>query len=198
MNRREFLAAQIGAAAALRAGVGFAAPRTPEGAGVLPLDRLIVDDRYEDALRIAAHAANGARLTSRFSGDLTRLWYEQLDLSWRARPEALAGITTRDGLFVLETLAADHRMRVIFRAEHAAAQDGRVRHRMHGPARALAQMTARSGAGNWRASAARALMACPVGQYAASSGECVSAEDGAAPRDAALYSWVIAPRCASG
>jgi hypothetical protein len=195
MNRRDFLSAQLGAAAALAAGVSIAAAQPARASSlVLQLDRLVVDDRYPDALRIAAHAADRAGVTSRFSGDLTQLWYEQLDLSWRARPEALAGITTREGLFVLETLAADHRMRVIFRAEHVSTRDRRMLHRMHGPAQALDYLTDHSGTGNWLAGVARALTGCPVGQTGATSGECISTLDDSAQRNATLYSWVIAPR----
>lgn len=194
MNRRDFLSAQLGAAVALTAGVSFAAPPARASGRTLQLDRLVVDDRYPDALRIAAHAADCAGITSRFSGDLTQLWYEQLDLSWRARPEALAGITTREGLFVMETLAADHRMRVIFRTEHVSTRDRRMLHRMHGPAQALDYLTAQSGAGDWHAGVARALAGCPVGQTTASSGECISTLGAYPQRNAALYSWVIAPR----
>ena len=52
-----------------------------------------------------------------FDGDLTRLWYERLDLSWKRAPMTLGGVTTAGGLFVLETLAADRGMRVIERVE---------------------------------------------------------------------------------
>ncbi len=45
----------------------------------------------------------------------------------------LAGMTTAQGLFVLETLAADHRMRVVYRGEQGALQF----------ARALAEYSAR-------------------------------------------------------
>jgi hypothetical protein len=193
LNRRDFLAAQLGAAVTLAAGVAFAAPTREASGKVLALDRLVVDDRYPDALRIADYAARGAGVTSRFSGDLTQLWYEQLDLAWRTRPEALAGITTREGLFVMETLAADHRMRVIFRAEHAAPSERRVLHRMHGPAPALNVVAARAAAGDWHAGVAQALMSCPLGHTTVARGECIS-PSAAAPRDAALYSWVIAPR----
>lgn len=198
MNRRDFLSAQLGAAMALSAGVSLAAPPTRASGPALRLDRLVVDDRYPDALSIAAHAADRAGITSRFSGDLTQLWYEQLDLAWRARPEALAGITTREGLFVLETLAADHRMRVIFRAEHSAARDRRMLHRIRGPAQALGYLMDQSGTGDWHAGVARALVGCPVGQATASSGECISMLHDPPQRDASLYSWVIAPRSVPG
>jgi hypothetical protein len=53
---------------------------------------------------------------------------------------ALAGVTTRGALFVLETLAADRGMRVLYRGEHGATDPGRAAHRFAGPAELFADL----------------------------------------------------------
>jgi hypothetical protein len=57
------------------------------------------------------------------NGDMTDLWFNHLHAQWKRMPEALGGITTPQGLFVLETLAADHRMRVVHRRERGTASE---------------------------------------------------------------------------
>ena len=75
---------------------------------------------------------------------------------------ALAGMTTRGGLFVLETLAADHRMLVVYRGTHEASRNGGVRHVLSGPARLIARATAHSTAPFWER-LGRAMNECPPG-----------------------------------
>jgi hypothetical protein len=93
---------------------GAAAPGSPE------LELFLFDNRFAQAREIAraAAAVDGAALRG-FSGDLTELWRDELDLRWRAAPMILGGVTTGHALFVLETLAADRGMRIARRAELA-------------------------------------------------------------------------------
>lgn len=76
------------------------------------LDRFIVDSRVPGSIvagRLAV--ARGAKV-SEVDGDLTALWYDDLNLKWQQRPMSLAGITGEDALFVLSTLAPQYGMRV--------------------------------------------------------------------------------------
>ena len=50
-------------------------------------------------------------------GDATDLWYHEIDPLWRRQPLAIAGLTRFGPLFVLERLAWDRGMRVLYRAE---------------------------------------------------------------------------------
>lgn len=109
-NRRQFL--QTGAA--LAACSFLASP----GAGLKP-GRFVYDRRFAPARNMAERMARQGVPLAATSGDLTDLWFNEFDLQWRKAPMVLAGMTTPRGLFVLETLAADHRMRVVSRIEHA-------------------------------------------------------------------------------
>ncbi len=120
-SRRQFL--QSGVAAYAMLGGGFAAwvqevgSRDPDLMEIafargLALERFVFDTRFVESTRAAsAAAAHGIRLAPT-SGDLTSLWYHDLDLRWKGAPMVLAGVTTRGNLFVLETLAADRSMKV--------------------------------------------------------------------------------------
>jgi hypothetical protein len=77
------------------------------------IERFVYDTRFARAVE-AGRAANakGVRLSA-VDGDLTALWYHDLSLKWKNQPMTLAGVTAEDSLFVLGTLAWDHRMRVV-------------------------------------------------------------------------------------
>lgn len=110
-SRRVFLQATFAAAAIL--------PSTPSALAdeaTLQLDRVVVDGRFPEAVALGREIARGRAILSAMSGDLTEIWSKDLRTAWRAAPMTLAGVTTPAGLFVLETLAMDHRMRVVRRA----------------------------------------------------------------------------------
>jgi hypothetical protein len=86
--------------------------------------KVIVDTRFSEALEIArATAAPGARIIP-LPRDVFELWYDELAPSPPTAPQPFAGVTTEHGFFTLRTLAADHRLRVLDVAEHAARRGG--------------------------------------------------------------------------
>ena len=117
INRRQVLK---GVAAASAAATGVLSLRASAAAfreSSPPVELFVFDRRFADARAAAARRAASGVEAAGFSGDLTQLWYDRLDLRWRRAPMTLAGVTTAGGLFVLETLAADRGMRVIERTE---------------------------------------------------------------------------------
>lgn len=81
------------------------------------IERFVFDTRFARAVE-AGHAANAQGIrASAVDGDLTSLWYHDLSLKWQRRPMTIAGVTAEDALFVLGTLASDHRMRVVEKTE---------------------------------------------------------------------------------
>jgi hypothetical protein len=119
VNRRRFMQTSIAVAGtALPVTHALSAAASMSSATGLRLERFVFDDRFAEAAEAARHAAERGISLAPFSGDLTRLWYDELDLAWRDKPMTLAGATTQQGLFVLETLAADRGMRVVYRAKH--------------------------------------------------------------------------------
>ncbi len=162
-DRRQFLQAGLVLSATVAAGGPRLAGAGAAKIGVPPLRHFVFDNRYAEAV---AMARSMQRIVppAEMHGDLTYLWLQQLQPQWRQAPQALAGMTTAQGLFVLETLAADHRMRVVYRGEQGALQF----------ARALAEYSA----------AMRPALKRAVAGHAGH----------AMRRDRPLVCWIIAPR----
>jgi hypothetical protein len=86
----------------------------------VPVAVVVVDERFESARALAADfAVPGARYLA-LPRDVLDLWHRQLAPICRTRTQAIAGITTERGFFVLRTLAADLRLRVISRSVRGA------------------------------------------------------------------------------
>lgn len=93
-------------APALVAGPQAVLAQVPEG-----LDALVLDRRH----LAAEQAGFAAPQVYPIDGDVTALWYEVLDRVWRKPGFVLGGVTGRDALFVLETLAFDRGRKVVTR-----------------------------------------------------------------------------------
>ena len=158
----------------------------------LALERFVFDVRFTESGAIAEHAKRlGIRLAP-IADDLMTLWYDELDLAWRKAPMALAGVTLADALFVLETFALDRGMHVVYRGEHGLVEDGRILHRLAGPAALIKRLDPLPA--EWEGALARALTECPLGTTQTARVELVSAGRELSLRDAPLYSWIISPR----
>jgi hypothetical protein len=168
-TRRDFLQHGLVASALLTGTLA----RLPAGAAELArprLERFVFDGRFGAAVQAARLAAAAGIPLAETADDLTALWYHDLDLRWRRAPMALAGVTTKGALFVLETLAMDRGMRVLYRGAHGAAGPGRAPvHALEGRADLLADLL---------------------------PPELASRSPAAAERDEVLFSWLIAPRSA--
>ncbi len=81
----------------------------------LQIHRAVYDSRFASGRAFAAEARARGWTTAAIEGDVTQLWYHQLDGRWRQGPAPIAGVTQENSLFVLERLAWDAGMRVITR-----------------------------------------------------------------------------------
>lgn len=106
IHRRDLL--KLAAATPL---LSWAASSVSSDAPAQP-DAVIVDQRFRDQL---PSLPNHWRQYD-IHGDVTLVWYEKLDPSWRRPGFELVGITGADALFVLEQLAWDRGRRVVARS----------------------------------------------------------------------------------
>ena len=194
-DRRQFIKSGLALSAmcssvlsAMPAGVGAAEVAT------LRLERFVFDNRFEEAREAAQQAAQQGIPLAEVSGDLTDLWYDDLDLQWKKASMALAGITNRSGLFVLETLAADFSMRVVYRGIHAVPKNGRVAHTLKGPASLIERAKSAADKQRWALQLGSALTRCPFGKPSAAKLELSTPAVSASAREEPIYSWIIAPR----
>ena len=106
-NRRVFLKSGI---AACSAGA-LLRPVSAKGP-VIPFYKAVFDERFEEARVFAADADARNIPTAAIRGDITRLFFDDLDLRWKQGPVWLTGLTTPESLFCLDLLARDRGMRL--------------------------------------------------------------------------------------
>jgi len=81
---------------------------------VMPYYKAVFDERFEEARAFATHATARATPTVAIRGDVTNLFFNDLDLRWKLGPVWLIGFTTSASLFCLHVLARDRGMRLRF------------------------------------------------------------------------------------
>ena len=125
---------------------------------------------------------------------MTDLWYRELHPHWQKTPMPIVGLTAHGPLFCLERLAWDHRMRVVFRAEHEYRGDGCVEHRVSAPDDVLPAATDLAAAGaDWGVQAARLVSRCVSGRPRASETIVTRLAQAVSINHEPMFSWVIAP-----
>lgn len=109
LNRRVFLTSGIGACSA-----GVLIRPLSAQKPVVPYYKAVFDERFEDTRAFAAEATARAIPTAAIRGDVTSLFFNDLDLRWKQGPVWLTGLTTPASLFCLHLLARDQGMRLRF------------------------------------------------------------------------------------
>jgi len=187
-DRRKFLKSAAALSAAPLAGrAALAGP-----ASGARFDAFIYDKRHEDARSFAARADAAGVPTRAIAGDITRLWQRELLGRWRDRPGAIAGLTERPALFLLEQLGFEHGLRVAFQAEHGTLRP-RAGHVLVRGGNAGLRVELDAAGRSWPLALADALL----GDSGIGSRERRPSESGMASHHAEpdkLYSWIIAPR----
>jgi hypothetical protein len=121
-NRREFLQAGIVASLLPLTLPAMAAPDAQVPATTFY--KVIFDERFPASVAFGEEwKARGAPVHA-IRGDITDLWFHDLDVQWKKQPVPIAGLTAHGPLFCLERLAWDHGMRVTSRVEQKETHDG--------------------------------------------------------------------------
>ncbi len=107
-SRRIFLKCGLGACSAS----ALIAPLSARP--VMQYYKAIFDERFEEARAFATQATARATPTVAIRGDVTNLFFNDLDLRWKLGPVWLIGLTTSASLFCLHLLARDRGMRLRF------------------------------------------------------------------------------------
>lgn len=196
-SRRKFL--QVGIAAltlpiSARAVLAPAADSSESTPGAIPLYKVIFDERFAACVAFGAKAERLGLPVHSIRGDITDLWFHDLDARWKKSPVAIAGLTGQGALFCLERLAWDQGMRVAYRGEHRLLPDRSIEHALTGPENAIDPAAGLQDDENWAAHVAILLARFPETPSVparAMMHTCGSALADGAPED--LISWVIAP-----
>jgi hypothetical protein len=177
-------------AAPLAARIAFAKPREHA-----PLAAVIVDSRHAPASDFGTRAAVQGIPVRAIEGDITYVWQTELSALWKAGPGAIAGLTERPALFLLERLAWDHGLRVAFEAEHRPDRHGYAAHRVRRTADPNLALELEAAGRSWPHALADALVADDrVRSADFRPTDAGLAAHGGEPTP--LLSWIIAPRVA--
>lgn len=122
-TRRIFLQTGL-AAAALPVATRAALVDLPGEVAAVPFYKIVFDRRFSAGLAFAEQMQRIGMPVHGISGDVTDLWFRDLDLRWKRSPAAIAGLTGERGLFCLDLLARDRGMRVVYRVEHRLGPEG--------------------------------------------------------------------------
>src|SRR5580658_2190210 len=90
---------------------------------VTPLYKVVFDARFTVSVAFGSAARSIGMTTNSIHGDITDLWFHDLDARWGKSTVAVAGLTAQGAIFCLERLAWDHGMRVVFRGDHQYLPD---------------------------------------------------------------------------
>jgi hypothetical protein len=196
-SRREFL--QIGVAA-LALPISARTGLTPAVSGLAnqsvptPLYKVVFDQRFLSSRAFAGEVKRLGGPVFGIKGDITDLWFHDLDARWKREPIGIAGLTEHGPLFCLERLAWDHGMRVLYRADHTYRSDGYMEHELTGSEQMLREAVDLSSSGaNWTSRMASLLTRCPASRAQASKMTVVTPTARPADDPEHLVSWVIAP-----
>ena len=204
MNRRDFVvcsastAAGIGVAAiGLRAhgDASLQGPRRP-----LPY-KVIFDTRYRASRAFGDQAAKLGLALRPIAGDVTSLWFRELQPLWARCEGAVVGMTTCASLLCLEQLARDHWMRVVARVEHRRRSDGMLCHRLFLPRATLRSANlALAQREHWAEGMISPLVARLANKHSGRAVESVvlTADRSREDPGITLVSWVIATRPSRG
>jgi hypothetical protein len=197
-SRREFLQVGIAALAlpiSAHAVLSPAAAHADSAPPVTPLYKVVFDERFPASVAFGAEARNLGLPTHAIRGDITDLWFHDLDAQWKRKPVAVAGVTAHGPLFCLERLAWDHGMRVVLRGDHHYLPEDAIEHVLTGPESALREAPLLQSDGDaWAARIARIVASLPVGSQAPAKVTIHGrAKTPANVEPEGLISWVIAP-----
>ncbi len=130
MNRRDFLKASANTSALplLTLPVHYVQASTGNASRSIRPGLIISDSRFIASRQFGQEAHKLGLPQHTIRGDITALWYQYLDTTWRKNPLVVAGMTSLDSVFLLEQLANDRQVRLSVRIEHALTPDGDTTH----------------------------------------------------------------------
>lgn len=74
--------------------------------------KVIYDERFAASVDYARRARARGESVHGIQGDMTDVWYHDIDPAWRRGPVAIAGVTAHGPLFCLERLSWDFGLRL--------------------------------------------------------------------------------------
>lgn len=195
VNRRKFMQSSLASVPVYAsAPLVFGSQEPNRNMASLPIYTMVYDRASPDSVRFSQAASNmGQRISSILHGDVTRLWYDDLYHQWQIKPVAIAGLTTPDAFFCLNTFAQDSGLKTIFSVEHIFRRE-MVEHKGLGIQSLLNDEAWQ--AGDWSERMALLLLSYPVKQehIHIPAQKAIAAQSHKQSGRANLISWLMVPR----
>jgi hypothetical protein len=187
-NRREIIQAALAAAAVLPCLDTFAA--APAN---MPLYKVLYDQRSQPALIFATRATRLGALVHATRGDVTDVWFNELQPRWKQHQTAVAGLTDFHSLFVLDMMARDAAMRAVYMAVHRFRGQSAIEHRLFGPRELVRRASPNFAGSDWASEAAGVVTQFPSSYSVAAPHSSIAEARNLELSPGDLVSWVIAP-----
>ncbi len=106
---------------AIRRGVSLGLAAVPLGTSMtnagetVSLHTFVYDNRFASGRRCGTQAAQAGCPVSPITGDVTRLWVDDLSRRWKHARVPIAGVTTERSWFCLDLMARGYTMRTVVR-----------------------------------------------------------------------------------
>jgi hypothetical protein len=188
VNRRQIVQLALSAGAALPCFKAFAGAQPS-----LRLYQALYDERSVHTASFATAASRRGVAVQATRGDVTDIWFSELQPEWQQRQSAVAGLTDYHSLFVLDMMAQDAGMRAVYIAAHRPGARGVFEHRLFGPHELVRQASVEVTGRDWASSAAAIVMRCPAEVSVAARHSSIAEARNCEFAAADLVSWVIAP-----
>jgi hypothetical protein len=187
-NRREILQAALATAVVL--------PSLKAVAGAparMPLYKVLYDPRTRAGLTFAAAVKRMGAPLHATRGDVTGVWFDELQPEWSRRRTAVAGLTDFHSLFVLDMMARDARMRAVFIATHRWCDGDRFEHRLFGPRDLIRHASLATAGYDWARTTGGIVTSLPDAVSVAAQHSSIAEARNIELTSRDLVSWVIAP-----
>lgn len=158
---------------------------------------VVYDSHHAESQAFGARASHLGCRTHAIEGDITDLWQAELKTLWGRAPAAIAGLTERPALFLLEQLGWDYGLRVVYQAEHESTASGSAFHAIVRSAHPGLKRELEAAGAMWPAALAGQMLTAPrevASNDRTPSGAAMAAWIGEPTK---LHSWIIAPRSAA-
>jgi hypothetical protein len=167
-----------------------AALSLPASVPAMRFNKVLYDERTTAGLAFAAEARRLGADVHAVKGDVTKIWFDELQPQWQATQVATAGLTDFNSWFVLDLMARDAGMRTVYLAHHESTPYGHA-HRQFGPLGAL-EAPLGSASHRWGRQSAGILMHFPSKVSVSRDRSSILEARNREISRAALVSWIIA------
>ncbi len=193
-SRRQFLAGGIAGSVFVSFCSARAAVRLTDPNHQALAD-FVFDERFEHGAVMAQGLDQDVTRIYAMRGDVSEVWYDHLARRLQTGPQAIGGLTTAGGLFVLSRLGHDAGLRLAMQGRHRLTDNGRrAEHALDAPPLIAKKFSAALGSGMSWTSALQVVLHEVASRPPADRISMMDLGVSDMSRQVTLHSWLLTPR----